>query len=156
MSYDDLLQKTAVKVATIGPVGKLPYFPGTWGSFLAVILWWIFRSKLSSPLYWLIILFVTLLGIYTSGRAERELGRDAHPIVIDELVGQWIALAACPKNIFAALAAFLIFRLLDIWKPFPINKSQEIRGGVGVVADDVLAGGLTAVVILAVRWIWFD
>ncbi len=154
MSYNDLLQKTVVRVATVGPVGRLPYFPGTWGSFLAVILWWIFRSKLSSPQYWLIILFITLLGIYTSGRAERVLGKDAHPIVIDELIGQWIAISTCPKTGFAALSAFLIFRLLDIWKPFPINKSQQIRGGVGVVIDDVLAGGLTAVVIFVFRWLW--
>ncbi len=140
--------KLQIFIATLGPVGKLPYWPGSWGSFFSVIFWW-FLIPAESIFFKILIPFLIFLpAVWLSTRAEKELGRDARPIVIDELVGQWIALIPCSKNIWQATAAFFLFRLFDIWKPFPINSSQNLPAGWGVVIDDVIAGIYTVICML--------
>lgn len=151
MSGPGILQRIAVQTATVGPVGRLPIAPGTWGSLAAVVIWWLLLSTLSLASYWSILLVMFILAVWVSGHAEQILGRDARPIVIDELVGQWIVLGFCPRHIWAAVAAFLLFRLFDIWKPFPVGLSQRLKGGWGVVADDILAGGYAALVIAIIQ-----
>ncbi len=154
MSTETASRGIATRVATLGPVGYLPIAPGTWGSGVAVVIWWFGLSDLNHTGYWLLILAVTALALWSSHRAERSLGRDARPIVIDELVGQWTALAACPIKLLPVVLAFFLFRGFDIWKPFPVRSSQRLPGGWGVVADDILAGGYAALVMLIIRWLW--
>ena len=80
------------------------------------------------------------VAIWTAHRAEKTLGHDAHPIVIDEVVGQMIALWAVPRSWPWVFAAFLLFRLFDIWKPLGAREAQRLPGGWGIVVDDVMAG----------------
>ncbi len=154
MSRNRTIQKALVQIATIGPVGRLPIAPGTWCSALAVIIWWLFLSSLAAIEFWLVIVVVIIFAVWVSDRAERTLGKDARSIVIDELVGQWIPLAICPKRIILVLLAFFLFRLFDIWKPFPVEQSQSIKGGFGVVIDDVLAGGYSLLILIIIQRIW--
>src|SRR3569833_1067315 len=93
-----------------------------------------------------------VVGVWLCGAAARRLGVDDHPgIVWDEMVGYWIAVAAVPPQWSWWLAAFVLFRLFDIWKPWPIGAlDRQLRGGVGVMADDVAAGAITAVLLWGV------
>ena len=149
-------ESKAIDIATLGPIGKLPFAPGTWGSLAAVIIWWLILSRLKPFWYWTILLITAVIGIWSAGRAEEELGEDAGEIVIDEVLGQWITLAACPRNICSVVLAFIIFRILDIWKPFPIRKSQDLHGGTGVVIDDALAGAYGIILMWIFRWMLCD
>ena len=81
-----------------------------------------------------------LIAVFAAGQAEKELGHDAGPIVIDELVGQWITLLFAPHRLGVFVAAFVLFRIFDIWKPLGAHQAQALPGGWGVVADDAIAG----------------
>jgi phosphatidylglycerophosphatase A len=141
-------------LATWFGAGKLPIMPGTWGSLAALPLWWLLQHL--GPLgYVLALIFLGAAGIWLSGRAESCLGQaDAPVIVIDEVVGQLIALAPCPGNWFAVGLGVVLFRLFDIFKPFPIGAiNSHLGGGLGIVLDDVVAGlyaGLALLLLLKV------
>ena len=95
-----------------------------------------------------LIVVIAALGIFASAKVANSLGvEDPGEIVIDELVGQWIAVLAIPDHLGYWLAAFLLFRIFDIWKPWIIDKSQYLPGGWGIMMDDVLAGLLAFVLI---------
>lgn len=134
-------------VATAGGVGYTPVAPGTVGSLLACLILWAFPF---SPLgLALTILAVVAVGVWAAGRAERVLGRkDPSVIVIDEVAGMFLSMFALPRSLRLLLAAFVVFRLLDILKPFPIRQSQALSGGLGVMLDDLIAGAYT----LALLW----
>lgn len=129
-------------------VGRLPIAPGTWGSLVALIVWLLIIPYISSfTLIWLIIIIFEL-GVYTSSIIEKEHSKnDPSFIVIDEWVGQWIALLFLPQSIIWGLIAFLLFRLFDIWKPYPIRKLDELNGGWGIMLDDVLAGFYSLIIV---------
>lgn len=156
MSNFNCNDSKAIDIATLGPIGKLPIAPGTWGSLAAVIIWWLILSRLKPFWYWTVILITAVIGVWSAGRAEEELGEDAGEIVIDEVLGQWITLAACPRNFCSVVLAFFIFRILDIWKPFPIRKSQDLKGGTGIVIDDALAGVYGIALMWIFRWMLCD
>lgn len=121
--------------------GLFPYFPGTVGSLAAVLFAWFFHLAL-----WQIII-LSLLGILICDKAETLFAEhDPGKIVFDEFCGMFLAAwgASTPVQY---LVAFLLFRLLDIVKPYPINKIQELPGGLGVMADDLLAGGLARILL---------
>ena len=145
----------AVSIATLGPVGFLPFFPGTWGSAVGILIWWFLVPYANIFLYMSTLIALTAIAIPCSAVAEKKLGRDARPIVIDELVGQLLALVICPRTLFFALVGFGLFRIFDILKPFPLYRSQKLKSGLGVVIDDVLAGLYSLMVILVIRWVWF-
>jgi phosphatidylglycerophosphatase A len=88
----------------------------------------------------LAIVVVGALSIPAAAQAEREFGHDGGPIVVDEIVGQWIAIAGLAPTPAALFVAFVFFRAFDILKPFPAGRSQRLPGGWGVLADDVIAG----------------
>ena len=89
----------------------------------------------------------TLVAVWVATEAEKDLGHDAGPIVIDEAIGQSIALLFAPHRPLVFVAAFLLFRVFDIWKPLGAREAQVLPGGWGIVADDVIAG-LTALAVL--------
>ena len=129
-------------LATFGPIGYAPFAPATAGSaVVALIGWFIPAPGLSEALALLCV--GTLAAMWIAGEAEKELGHDAKPIIVDEAVGQCIALLLVPHTIVAFAVAFVLFRLFDIWKPLGAKQAQRLEGGTGVVADDVIAG-LTA------------
>lgn len=149
------MRRIAVMLATGFGLGRLPIAPATWAS-LAMVLLFLALSAWSpaamDPLpIGIAILILAPIGVWAAGAAERELGHDAKPIVIDEIVGMFVSVwfvphTGAPPALFL-FAAFLLFRLFDIAKPFPIGMSQKLPGGLGVVADDVLAGVATNVAL---------
>ncbi len=129
--------------------GLSPFAPGTAGSAAAVLVWFALRN-LSLPLYVLAIIVAFAIGVWASSIVVRRLGiADPGVIVWDEFVGQWIALlplllwpaAAAGKQLLWIVAGFLLFRLFDVLKPWPAGwADRNIRGGLGVMTDDVFAG----------------
>ena len=94
-------------------------------------------------------------GIWASHRVETVLGRkDPGVIVIDEVAGMMVAVLLVPRTPGVLLCAFLLFRLFDIWKPFPAREAQVLRGGLGVVADDLIAGVYALVLIMGARMLF--
>ena len=84
---------------------------------------------------------MTIAGIWAAGREEAYLGRlDPSCVVVDEVAGMLVAVVGLPRELGWVLGAFFLFRLLDVWKPYPIDHLQRLPGGFGVVADDLLAG----------------
>ncbi len=142
-------------IATGAWTGYLPKAPGTWGSVLGVAIWFGMRNlMLNQYLICVGILFV--VGTICAGAAEKIVDRgDPGLVVIDEIVGQLIALIVVPLNPFAVVAAFVLFRLFDILKPFPINwLDQHIHGGLGIMLDDVVAGCYALLVLQLAYWIF--
>jgi len=133
-------------------VGKIAKAPGTWGS-LAAFLPWFFMKDLPLPTYLLLLGALFILGFFISGSAEKILDRpDAGCIVIDEFLGMFITLTAAPDHPLAWLLGFLLFRVFDIAKPFPVSWfDQRIHGGIGIMMDDVIAG-IYAFISLHLMW----
>ena len=136
-------------IATALGSGYAPLAPGTAGSLLAVFLiYYIF------PPSWILLISILLLfflGVYTSGKLEKIHGEDPSLVVVDEVVGMAISLLFLPRNWQLFLLAFLLFRLFDIVKPAPINSSQKLRAGWGIMIDDVLAGIYALISVQALR-----
>ena len=129
--------------------GLTPMAQGTFGS-LAAILPWLLLRQLSLPWYLLAIVAGFAIGVWACDVAGRALGVDDHrSLVWDEFIGQWIALIpALIAPWWAVLAGFVLFRLFDVWKPWPIRwLDRHLKGGMGVMVDDVVAGVLAAVVL---------
>jgi len=148
-------------LATFFGAGRMKPGPGTYGSVAALLLWF-GAAHLFHP-GWLALaiatalaaLLVTLIGIPASTIVARESGReDPGFVVIDEVAGQWIALIAVRPDWQHAALALLLFRLFDIWKPWPIRRLEALPAGAGIMLDDVAAGLLALAVGLALaRWV---
>ncbi len=131
-----------VLLAAWGPCGFSPVAPGTVGTLGAVPLAWALTA-LGWPAYLLATAVLLGLGIVAAGRAGRYWGVvDASPIVVDEVVGYLLTMAFVPFNWLTALMGFVLFRLLDILKPWPVSALDRIKSGLGVMLDDVGAGVL--------------
>ncbi|WP_027858985.1 phosphatidylglycerophosphatase A family protein [Marinobacterium jannaschii] len=121
--------------------GAAPFAPGTFGT-LAAIIPWFWLNTLSLPLYLLLIVVATLVGIWLCGRTADDIGVHDHGgIVWDEFVGFWITMIAAPAGWGWLLTGFVLFRLFDILKPWPIRwADKKVSGGWGIMLDDILAG----------------
>lgn len=121
--------------------GLVPKAPGTMGTLLAIPLFLLF-CRLPLLHYLLLLAAALALGIYVCGKTARDLRVHDHSgIVWDEFVGYWITMVMIPVSWQSMLAGFLLFRLFDIWKPWPIRwLDQKVKGGFGIMIDDVLAG----------------
>ena len=142
-------------LATWGGVGFLPFMPGTWGTLAALPLW--YHLALTGPWgYGLGVAALVILGLWVAGPAQAILGRTDHPaIVVDEVAGLLITLAGVPPTWEYAALGLVIFRTLDILKPFPIRRLGEGgNGGLEVMADDVAAGVMGRVVLEVVMILW--
>ena len=126
-------------LATLGPAGFVPIAPATAGSALITLIGWFVPVP---PVAITLVLLVagTALAVWIAGEAEKEFGHDAKPIVVDEAIGQSIALLFVPHVWWAFALAFVLFRVFDVWKPLGANQAQKLPGGLGIVADDVIAG----------------
>jgi phosphatidylglycerophosphatase A len=137
--------------------GLAPKAPGTFGSLAALVLWWWLIAPLGWPLQLAIVAGVFGLGLWLCGRASARHGLGDDPaIVIDEFAGLWLALLGAAAEPLTALAGFLLFRLFDIWKPWPVSVAdQRVPGALGVMLDDLLAGalafGVLQVAVLLIR-----
>lgn len=138
--------------------GFSPFAPGTAGALLAVLIWFGISFIVSEIcLIWLtvaLILFFTVMGVWATNCLKPFWGEDPSRVVVDEMVGVWIALLAAPSgNVWYALGAFALFRLFDIFKPLGIRRMESFPGGIGVMMDDILAGIYSFVVLIGVRWL---
>jgi len=131
-------------ISTFFGIGYLPWFPGTWASlFTVVVCFFIGNALLAGSL-----VVLCFLGIWASELHAKDVKRgDPSEVVIDEVVGMGISLLFLPKTIIFMVAAFFLFRLLDIWKPSLIGKAEKLPGGWGIMLDDVLAGILANIVL---------
>jgi phosphatidylglycerophosphatase A len=164
----------ALGIATCG-VGYLPLAPGTWGSAVGVLLYLIFQQLsltsyqlvtnrgfdatnlylLRTTVFVLLISVITLAGVWAATRAETLLRRkDPGAVVVDEVAGQLLAFVFVPIGApaWVTLAGFILFRLFDIWKPYPVRRLEALESGLGIMADDVLAGIYSAI-LLGLIWV---
>jgi phosphatidylglycerophosphatase A len=143
-------RKISEAFLTFGFVGRLPGMPGTWGSAAAIGVCLLVPA---SPVYpWILLAAALVLfsvGSLAARDAERLFGRpDPGPIVLDEVVGVMVAAAMLPKPSLPLFAVvFVVFRLFDILKPFPVRHAERLPGGIGIFMDDVVAGLYTNAVV---------
>lgn len=132
--------------------GYWPKGPGTAGSLAAVLVVWALGLSPQQTL-WAALLLLPI-AIWSADRLARDMGKkDPQIIVVDEVVGQWIALTgAISFNTRTLIAAFVLFRFFDIVKPPPVRALERIPGGAGIVLDDAMAGIYAALVLVAVQW----
>ncbi len=142
-------------IATGFGSGYSPIAPGTAGALVACLLWWGLQSCplscFSGETSWaglmgLIVIFF-FLGVRSADELEHEWGHDPSKIVVDEMVGVWIAMLFVPFSLSNLAVAFILFRIFDIWKPLGIRQMEKLPGGWGVMMDDVLAGIYALVVV---------
>jgi phosphatidylglycerophosphatase A len=139
-------------IATGFGSGYLPKAPGTWGSLVGVALWFGLRDLAVLP-YLGVAAALFVVGTLCAGSAEKIVDRaDPGLVVVDEIVGQLLALLAAPHHPVAVLLGFLAFRVFDILKPFPAGwLDRHIHGGLGIMLDDVVAG-LYSLLVLQLIW----
>jgi len=170
----------ALALATWG-VGYIPFAPGTFGSAVGVVIYALLRGLFLKVLFSLAarnrldllhiyfglvtlelvsVVLITWIGIWAGSRAEKLFGKkDPGRVVVDEVAGQMLALLPVsldlPTAWWSALLAFLLFRIFDIIKPYPARRFESLESGLGIMADDIVAGAYAAVVVAMVimlRW----
>jgi len=135
-------------LSTVLGIGFIPVMPGTFGTLAAALVYLSIPEAWLNyfPYVWYFIVAIIALyfaGVYLTGKAERKLGHDAGSIILDEFAAYFICVLFLPKSYLMAVYTFALFRVFDIAKPQPIRLSQKLKGGWGVMTDDVLAAVLT-------------
>ena len=139
-------------IATFGFIGYAPVAPGTFGSAAGLVVYWLLLG--TGPIVYVAVTLALLLaGTWAASLAERELGTDPGPVVIDEVVGMLITLAFLDVTRAGAIVGFLVFRVLDVVKPWPAGRFERLHGGLGVMADDVMAAVYGNVVMRLLIWL---
>ena len=126
-------------------IGLIPLAPATWGSLVAVLLYGFSPLEGDSIGFFLLCGVGVLVGIWACQTLITETDHDPKRAVWDEFAGLWITCLFLPKTFVWLALAFVVFRVLDIWKPWPIRKFESLPGGLGIMADDVAAGVVGAV-----------
>jgi len=155
------VRRVAVLLATGFGLGYLPIAPATWASAATCMALVFVLPRLELPAFAALTLVVTVLAVVVCGPAEKVLGHDAHPIVLDEVAGMMITVCgvpaigfADPPHVITLIVGFVLFRIFDVWKPPPVGRAQELPGGFGVVTDDVLAGLYSNLVLQILARVW--
>jgi phosphatidylglycerophosphatase A len=152
-----LLSHPAGWIATALGAGLSPKAPGTAGSLVALLPWWFLLREAPPGAYLAVLVAGFLLGVWSCGVCDRRLGlHDQGALVWDEVIGMWLVLFVAPPQWWWMIVGFVLFRLFDIWKPWPVGwADRRVHGGVGVMLDDLVAGCYALVVLqliaLAVR-----
>jgi len=134
------MRRVAVFVCSVGYIGFFPFAPGTVGSAAGLVVFLILRWSNATHLLVPVILASFVIGAALGGEAERALGGvDPGPVVIDEVMGMLMTLFLIPVNWVGMLIGFIVFRVMDIFKPFPARRLERLPGGLGVMADDAMA-----------------
>ena len=137
-------------LASVFGAGYAPVASGTVGSLVTAVAVWLL--PLTPTRIAVALGVVVLVGLWAGSRVERVLGRkDPGIIVIDEVAGMLLSVILLPRTIPVLITAFLLFRLFDVWKPFPARESQALTGGMGVMVDDLIAGAYTLVLVMGAR-----
>ncbi|MGS2722807.1 phosphatidylglycerophosphatase A family protein [Porticoccus sp. GXU_MW_L64] len=150
LSFSQLLKNPVHLLAFGFGSGLSPKAPGTVGTLVAVLLY-LPLSQLALPWYLLAVVLAAVLGIYLCGKSARDLEVHDHPgIVWDEFVGFWLTMAALPATWYWVVAGFVLFRVFDIAKPWPIGWcDRRVHGGTGIMLDDLLAGIYSWIILFA-------
>ena len=145
------LYHPAAVVATWFGAGLIPVMPGTWGSLAALPCAWAMRGMAGPAALAAAAVIAFAVGCWAAGTVARASGRtDPGFIVVDEVAAEWLLLLAAPLDWRAYLAAFLLFRMFDILKPWPIGVvERRVQGGVGIMLDDILAAVYAGALLLA-------
>ena len=126
--------------------GYIPVASGTFGSLVAIVIYLIPGfEQLQIILPSIVILFV--YGVFVSSKFEKLYGKDPSQCTVDEVVGTWIALIALPKTVYIISTSFLVWRALDIIKPFPARSSEKLPGGWGIMIDDAISGFYSLIIV---------
>lgn len=149
------LRHPATLIATWFGIGLIPIAPGTWGSLAALPVAWAIRSSSGVSGLAVATALAFILGCWAAGVATKASGvSDPGAVVVDEVAGQWLVLLATPFDPLAWALAFLLFRIFDIWKPWPVRwADRHVKGGLGIMLDDIIAAGY-AVVFLSLMHIF--
>lgn len=150
------MTRLAVFLCTFGYVGYCPVAPGTAGSLAGLALYGALRAAGLSPLADLgVIAVLFVIGAWSGTHAERHFGgTDPGPGVIDEVVGMLVTLWALPATWVLAVVGFFVFRLLDVVKPWPARQLESLHGGLGMMADDVMAALYGNVLLRGLIAVW--
>lgn len=136
-------------VATAGTIGRFSRMPGTVGSAAGTVVWLLCRGL---PLW--VICAVAVIGCYAAGKYEKAVEReDPGEVVVDEVVGVWVA--SWGFDLTYAIVALFLFRLVDITKPFPIRNCENLPGGIGIMADDIVGGAIVNLLLRFIHWFLF-
>ena len=151
------IQRFGWAIATVGGIGTIPAMPGTWASAAAAAAAWGMHSVGGVPLLALATLTVFVIGLWASGIVLAEANvKDPGWIVIDEVAGQWLVLLVVPLDIKLYALGFVLFRIADIWKPWPASwADRALTGGPGVMVDDLFAAAWAAIALVVFRYAWF-
>jgi phosphatidylglycerophosphatase A len=153
------MRRLGLFIATCGYIGYVPLAPGTFGSLVGLGVFYALRSTGSSAVELGAIVILFIIGIWSGTEAEHHLGGvDPGPVVLDEVVGMLITLALIPVNLTGAIVGFIVFRVLDVFKPWPSARLEALPGGLGVMADDGMAaiyGNLVmkGLILIAPGWL---
>jgi phosphatidylglycerophosphatase A len=140
------MTKLAKIIASVCGIGFVKKGGGTLVSVVYCVIW-LLLPELSIQLGILLIIFILIAGVWSATRVEKIWGKDNYRIVIDEVAGMMIPLVLLPREVKYLLAALVLFRLFDILKPLGIKKMEKLNAGWGVMADDILAGIYTLVIL---------
>jgi len=149
-------RKWAVHFSTLGPIGHIPYFPGTWGSVAATLLAPCLFLPLSFPARILVVLLIFFAGAIASNYSIHHFEKeDPAEVIIDEIGGQFLTyIFMLQATLSLLLIGFLIFRIFDILKPWPISKSEKwLPKGFGIMLDDYVAGIFSALVLTLINYL---
>ena len=145
--------------ATVLGAGYSPFAPGTMGALVGVLILFLIKWLQPDLQYFtwgllLATLIFTVLGVWSTNELESEWGKDPSKVVVDELIGVWIAVLWIPVETQWLILGFILFRFFDITKPLGIRKLEEIKGGWGVMLDDVGAGIYANIVLQIIVYYW--
>jgi phosphatidylglycerophosphatase A len=144
-----VIKSLSLAVATACGVGYVPIAPGTFGSAVGLLIWAVL--PISATAQGAVIVVLMIAGTLSGQVAERHFGRiDPAPVVIDEVLGMLVTLYLVPVEWVGAGVGFLLFRLADVVKPFPADRLERLPGGLGVMADDVMAAIYANLVLRAI------
>ena len=136
-------------------IGMIPGAPGTYGSAAATLGFYLayrIEYRIAPELHMSILCLIAAVGTLAAARVSREYGIEDPPaVVIDEIAGQLTAFLFLPASIFNLAGGFVLFRIFDIWKPYPIRRAEKLKNGVGIMADDLLAGIYANLILHAVN-----
>ena len=136
--------------ATLFGIGFIPLAPGTFGSLFAILIWYVFIDLFS--IFYFIALFLLVLSVsfyFTDIYLDNYRKKDPSEVIVDEFLGQSIPLLFIVNfNIYEVLIAFVTFRFFDIYKIYPINKMEDLKGSYGVILDDIVAGIYSLIILM--------
>jgi phosphatidylglycerophosphatase A len=139
----------ALFLATAGYVGFAPIAPGTFGSAIGLVVYLLVRRGDSLILEAAVLAAAFIVGVWSAGLVERQMGKDPGAVVIDEILGMLATVAFLNVTLLGAAIGFVIFRVLDVIKPYPAGRLEHLHGGAGIMLDDAMAGLYSNLVLRA-------